>query len=47
VRPFSYDDAKGATRYSIEVVVGPFGDVEVLARAKPREAQAEAPPPMA
>jgi single-strand DNA-binding protein len=37
VRPSSYDDAKGMTRYTVEFVVGPFGDVEVLARAKPRE----------
>lgn len=44
VRPSSYDDAKGVTRYTIEFVVGPFGDVEVLARAKPREAEAEAAP---
>lgn len=44
IRPTRYDDAKGVTRYSIEFVVGPFGDVEVLARGKPREAEAEAPP---
>jgi single-strand DNA-binding protein len=41
VRPASYDDAKGVTRYTVEFVVGPFGDVEILARAKPREAEAE------
>ncbi len=41
VRPASYDDAKGVTRYTVEFVVGPFGDVEVLARGKPREAEAE------
>lgn len=45
IRPTRYDDAKGVTRYTIEFVVGPFGDVEVLARAKPREAEAEAPAP--
>ncbi len=44
IRPTRYDDAKGVTRYSIEFVVGPFGDVEVLARAKPREAEAQEPP---
>jgi single-strand DNA-binding protein len=44
VRPASYDDAKGVTRYTVEFVVGPFGDVEILARTKPREAEAEAPP---
>jgi single-strand DNA-binding protein len=42
VRPSSYDDAKGVTRYTVEFVVGPFGDVEVLARAKPREAEPQA-----
>ena len=51
VRPASFDDAKGFTRYTVEFVVGPFGDVEVLARAKPREAEAQAneaaPPPRA
>jgi single-strand DNA-binding protein len=40
VRPASYDDAKGVTRYTVEFVVGPFGDVEILARAKPRETEA-------
>jgi hypothetical protein len=29
VRPASYDDAKSVTRYTIEFVVGPFGDVEI------------------
>ena len=42
VRPSSYDDAKGVTRYTVEFVVGAFGDVEVLARAKPREAEVQA-----
>jgi single-strand DNA-binding protein len=37
IRPGSYEDAKGITRYVIEFVVGPFGDFEVLARGKPRE----------
>jgi single-strand DNA-binding protein len=41
VRPSSYDDAKGVTRYTVEFVVGPFGDVEILARAKPRESDAQ------
>jgi single-strand DNA-binding protein len=48
VRPSSYDEAKGVTRYTVEFVVGPFGDVEILARAKPREVDAqtdEAAPP--
>jgi single-strand DNA-binding protein len=42
VRPASYDDANGVTRYTVEFVVGPFGDVEILARAKPREADGPA-----
>jgi len=37
IRPGSYDDDKGQTKYVIEFVVGPFGDLEVLARGKPRE----------
>lgn len=36
VRPTSYETDKGQTRYVIEFVVGPFGDLEVLARAKNR-----------
>lgn len=44
IRPSSYDDAAGVTRYTVEFVVGPFGDVEILARGKPREADAEAQP---
>ncbi len=37
VRPSSYENDKGQTRYVIEFVVGPFGDLEVLARGKNRE----------
>lgn len=37
IRPGSYDDDKGRTRYVVEFVVGPFGDLEVLARPKPKE----------
>jgi single-strand DNA-binding protein len=37
VRPSSYENDKGQTRYVIEFVVGPFGDLEVLARGKARE----------
>ena len=36
-RPGSYDDNTGRTKYTVEFVVGPFGDFEVLARGKPRE----------
>ncbi|MFN9701833.1 MAG: single-stranded DNA-binding protein [Hyphomonadaceae bacterium] len=42
IRPGSYDDEKGRTRYVIEFVVGPFGDFEVLARGKLMEKVAEA-----
>ncbi|MBL8550519.1 MAG: single-stranded DNA-binding protein [Hyphomonadaceae bacterium] len=37
VRPGSYEDDKGRTKYVVEFVVGPFGDLEVLARGKPRD----------
>ncbi|MFZ4685201.1 MAG: single-stranded DNA-binding protein [Hyphomonadaceae bacterium] len=38
VRPSSYENDKGQTRYIIEFVVGPFGDFEVLARGKAKVA---------
>ena len=41
VRPSSYENDKGQTRYVIEFVVGPVGDLEVLARGKAREAEAQ------
>lgn len=43
IRPGSYEDDKGRTKYVVEFVIGPFGDVEVLARPKPRD-DAEDPP---
>lgn len=42
VRPTSYETDRGETRYAIEFVVGPFGDLEVLARGKSREASEDA-----
>ena len=36
IRPGSYDDDKGRTRYVIEFVLGPFSELEILARAKPK-----------
>ena len=36
VRPSSYETDQGQTRYVIEFVVGPFGDLEVLARGRPQ-----------
>lgn len=44
IRPTSYETDRGETRYAIEFVVGPFGDLEVLARGKPREPTGETPP---
>ncbi len=37
IRPNSFDDDKGRTRYVIEFIVGPFGDLVVLARGRPRD----------
>jgi single-strand DNA-binding protein len=37
VRPSSYENDKGQTRYVIEFVVGSFGDLEVLARGKAKD----------
>ena len=34
IRPGSYDDDQGRTRYVIEFVLGPFSELEVLARGK-------------
>ncbi|MFZ2030987.1 MAG: single-stranded DNA-binding protein [Vitreimonas sp.] len=42
IRPGSYENDQGHTRYVVEFVIGPFGDIEVLSRGKPRE---EASPP--
>src|SRR5690606_1266554 len=36
IRPGSWEDERGQTRYSIEFVVTGFGEVEILARGKPR-----------
>lgn len=44
IRPGSYEDNAGRTKYVVEFVVGPFGDFEVLARGKPRD---DASPPEA
>lgn len=41
IRPGSYEDDKGRTKYVVEFVVGPFGDIEVLARPKGRDDAAE------
>lgn len=36
VRPGSWEDERGQTRYSVEFVVTGFGEVEILERAKPK-----------
>ena len=36
IRPGSWEDERGQTRYSVEFVVTGFGEVEILARGKPR-----------
>jgi len=42
IRPSSREDERGQTRYSIEFVVTGLGDVEILARGKPKtDAQSE------
>jgi single-strand DNA-binding protein len=46
IRPGSWEDERGQTRYAIEFVVTGFGEVEILARGKARvdpEPEAEAP----
>ena len=45
IRPDKWEDDRGNTRYTVEFVVTGFGDVEILARGKPRaeEAVEEAP----
>jgi single-strand DNA-binding protein len=42
VRPGSWEDERGQTRYSIEFVVTGLGDVEILARGKPKADAASA-----
>ncbi len=36
IRPGSWEDERGMTRYSVEFVVTGFGEVEILARGKPK-----------
>jgi len=36
IRPGSWEDERGNTRYSVEFVVSGFGEVEIIARGKPR-----------
>jgi single-strand DNA-binding protein len=34
MRPTSWEDERGQTRYAIEFIVGPFGEIEFLAQTK-------------
>ena len=44
IRPGSWEDERGNTRYSVEFVVTGFGEVEILARGKPKtDAEPAAP----
>ena len=45
IRPGSWEDERGQTRYSIEFVVTGFGEVEILARGKPKTQEQSAEPP--
>ena len=45
IRPGSWEDERGQTRYSIEFVVTGLGDVEILARGKPKAQELSAEPP--
>jgi len=36
IRPGSWEDERGQTRYTVEFVVTGFGEVEILARGKPK-----------
>ncbi len=36
IRPGSWEDERGQTRYTVEFVVTGFGDVEIIARGKPK-----------
>ncbi|MDP3736442.1 MAG: single-stranded DNA-binding protein [Hyphomonadaceae bacterium] len=44
IRPGSWEDERGQTRYAVEFVVTGFGEVEILARGKPKaDAEPAAP----
>ena len=45
IRPGSWEDERGQTRYSVEFVVTGFGEVEILARGKPKADAAGEPAP--
>lgn len=48
IRPGSWEDERGQTRYAVEFVISGYGELEILARGKPKaepEAETEAAPP--
>ena len=45
IRQNKWDDDRGQTRYATELVVTAFGDVEILARGKPKSEEQGAEPP--
>lgn len=45
IRQNKWDDERGQTRYATELVVTAIGDVEILARGKPKADAPAAEPP--
>jgi single-strand DNA-binding protein len=45
IRPNKWEDDKGQTRYSVEFIVSGLGEIEILARGKPKADSEAAPPP--
>ncbi|RYZ11535.1 MAG: hypothetical protein EOO70_09680, partial [Myxococcaceae bacterium] len=43
IRQNKWDDERGQTRYATELVVTAFGDVEILARGKPKAETSDLP----
>lgn len=45
IRPGSWEDERGQKRYSVEFVVTGMGEIEILARGKPKAGDQAAEPP--
>ncbi len=45
IRPSKWEDDKGQTRYSVEFIVSGLGEIEILARGKPKAEGEAAPAP--
>lgn len=43
IRPGSWEDERGLTRYTIEFIVSGMGEVEILARGKPKAETGDGP----